>query len=498
MPEITRVPFNRSALPAPRCALGVALGLGLLAGAAFAQPTAVTPRSPACGGEPTLEIFLVDDLEDGSDRVPGDGLCQNEQFRCNLRAAIQEANALGSPGSPPSCLILVGGVHRLSRPGRNEDDALFGDLDVHRALRIQGIGPFPAFTLIEAQGLDRVLQVHATPNFRPRLSIANLRLSGGHTALPDTAGGGAILSAGELVLEDVELVGHRADQGHGGAVAMLASTPVTTQLTLSRVLLASNEARAGHGGALWLQGWANAPLALLAEEVVAQDNRALDGGAMAGTGEVAMAIRGSAFFGNAASQGAGGIAVGSGARLQLDASTLHANAGSGGALALRNAGTVRVSHLTLTENVGPGLHARATPVELSASILHGNSAADLDVDGLLNSLRSGFNVLGDGSIDGISLAELKPATWWVGADPALGAMGSVGGFAPGRKPLSGSPVIDGYRQLPAGQPACSGVDQRGLTRPQVLTPGIAPGEGCDIGAIELGERLYASGFESAP
>lgn len=71
------------------------------------------------------------------------------------------------------------------------------------------------------------------------------------------------------------------------------------------------------------------------------------------------------------------------------------------------------------------------------------------------------------------------------ADPLLGPLQDNSGFTLTQAPGPGSPAID------AGDPTnCSGVDQRGVARPQ--------GPRCDIGAVELiqNDVIFASGFEN--
>ena len=60
------------------------------------------------------------------------------------------------------------------------------------------------------------------------------------------------------------------------------------------------------------------------------------------------------------------------------------------------------------------------------------------------------------------------------ADPKLGTLGNHGGPTPTIPLLAGSPAIDA---IPAGDPSCTGSDQRGMPRPG--------GSACDIGAFEL-------------
>ena len=72
------------------------------------------------------------------------------------------------------------------------------------------------------------------------------------------------------------------------------------------------------------------------------------------------------------------------------------------------------------------------------------------------------------------------------ADPMLGSLQDNGGFTKTHLPAPGSPAID------AGDPGnCSGVDQRGVARPQ--------GARCDIGSVEVtpadNDHIFADGFE---
>lgn len=73
------------------------------------------------------------------------------------------------------------------------------------------------------------------------------------------------------------------------------------------------------------------------------------------------------------------------------------------------------------------------------------------------------------------------------ADPMLGSLQDNGGFTKTHLPAPGSPAID------AGDPGnCSGVDQRGVARPQ--------GARCDIGSVEVtpadDDHIFADGFEN--
>jgi predicted outer membrane repeat protein len=61
-----------------------------------------------------------------------------------------------------------------------------------------------------------------------------------------------------------------------------------------------------------------------------------------------------------------------------------------------------------------------------------------------------------------------------GGDPLLGALADNGGATQTLMPQIGSPLVN---HIPSGDPGCTGVDQRGVSRPQ--------GPACDIGAVEV-------------
>ncbi|HEX7133049.1 MAG TPA: hypothetical protein VF228_10755, partial [Iamia sp.] len=69
---------------ARRIALALAASALLATGA-----TACEPSEPAA--------FTVDPVATGADATPGDGVCEDGDGRCSLRAAVEEANALATP-----------------------------------------------------------------------------------------------------------------------------------------------------------------------------------------------------------------------------------------------------------------------------------------------------------------------------------------------------------------------------------------------------------------
>ena len=68
--------------------------------------------------------------------APGDGICASALGDCTLRAAIQETNALAGPDE----IRAPAGVYGISIPGRGEDGAATGDLDITDDLDLAGAG----------------------------------------------------------------------------------------------------------------------------------------------------------------------------------------------------------------------------------------------------------------------------------------------------------------------------------------------------------------------
>lgn len=79
-------------------------------------------------------IFTVNSTDDAIDTAPGDGFCATDTAICTLRAAIMEANAL--PGT--DTITLPDGLYTLTLNGKNENQALTGDLDITSPIILNG------------------------------------------------------------------------------------------------------------------------------------------------------------------------------------------------------------------------------------------------------------------------------------------------------------------------------------------------------------------------
>ena len=170
----------------------------------------------------TAATFTVDTVTlDLGDIDPGDGECAWATFppvgqRCTLRAAIMEANA--SPG-PDRVIVPFGAEIVLSRPGRNEDSAALGDLDITGPLEVRtaSVSDPASSPTIDADGIDRVFDVHFSAG---EVHLVNLRITGGAANDATTYVGGGVRSQVPMLhLWYCEVVGNVANAGGGLYVA---------------------------------------------------------------------------------------------------------------------------------------------------------------------------------------------------------------------------------------------------------------------------------------
>ena len=396
--------------------------------------------------------FNVNNTADDRDLQPGDGKCQvgiNIPV-CTLRAAIQETNALaGSNG-----ITLPPGTYSLTRPGRSEDSALIGDLDVTDTLTIVGAGADS--TSIDANEFDRVF--HVLPN--ANLTISGVTIREGFATGLDGAGinlgsvGGGIMHQGvSLRLFDSILMNNRANAGGGIYSAHHPTDPPRTILI---------EACSFRGNRAEDLGFTNA-----------------DGGAVENRGGT-VTIRGSTFFENFAASGTAGGGGGAAIRgesggdtVLIENSTISGNTGSP-AIGSLNVDFV-LNNTTIANNssygVGFGACADCAVITFSNTIVANNAAGDCAFS-LSKVISKGYNLSSDGSCGFIGTGDLE------NTDPLLGPLQDNGGLTLTHALLAESPAIDA-----GDNSVCPADDQRGIFRPQ---DGDGDSEAvCDIGAYEL-------------
>ncbi|HSP55757.1 MAG TPA: CSLREA domain-containing protein [Dehalococcoidia bacterium] len=124
----------------------VLTSLALLIALTGAVALLLPPRADAA-------TFVVNDTGDAVDAALGNGSCATAGAVCTLRAAIQEANALGGADT----ITLPAGTYTLGIGGADEDVSATGDLDITGDLTINGAGA--GTTTVDGGGIDRVFQV---------------------------------------------------------------------------------------------------------------------------------------------------------------------------------------------------------------------------------------------------------------------------------------------------------------------------------------------------
>jgi CSLREA domain-containing protein len=469
--------------------------------------------------------FTVTTTGDYSDSSPGDGSCTNAGpiagnveaptvVSCSLRAAIEEANALGGIASIDFSPSLDGNPITLG----SQLPA------VTTQLAITGNGA-PA-TIVEASTCDpialpnackpatwRVFQIGAAGN----LALADLTVRHGNVTAGD---GGGILNSGTLRLSGVTISANSAVDSGGGIEnastgtidAIVASTfsgnqsgnngggvdnfsgGTITQITSSH--FSANQAWYGAGlyagiagqvsnstfvgnTALYYGGgiYADRNLSLVTRCTFDGNSSGEQGGGFYTDSTNAVGqIAASLFTGNSSKYG-GGLREFDGSMGTIVNSTFSGNTATveGGAIETKSGVITGIFNVTITGNTAPlgaGIYTESN-IPISNSIFGDNSGAGANCEGTFTD--SGGNFSDDASCD--SAGTIVPGT-----DYSL-TLANNGGPTKTHALLHGSPAIDTTGACPA---ELHGVDQRGAPRD----------DHCDSGAFEY-NFIFADGFEGS-
>jgi uncharacterized repeat protein (TIGR01451 family)/CSLREA domain-containing protein len=477
-------------------------------------------------------VFTVDAFFDAVDETPGDGVCATASYRpvgraCTLRAAIQEANALGGAHT----IVLPSGTYTLSLlTGDYYVDATSdasGSLKIFADVTLSGAGAFT--TAIDANHLYRVLQVHGTA------SISGVTIQHGRIDPAASIGeyGGGIVNFGTLDLTASRIRQNAAGRGGGisndgdmtltsvlvgdNSAAVAGGIDNDGSLTLTNSSVAFNTAEESAGGIYNLGtvtltqsdvlhniaygndggGILNNNTVVVDHSTVARNTAGHSGGGIISYGLGTSSFFGLLFYGdapfdsavvtithstiskNAGFSGAGG-GIANGGTVTLDNSTVSGNGveQQGGGIA--NAGAMTVTNSTIAHNVaypstgtggglftfGPYKDGAEVPTSvLRNTIVANNSDDDCDGDPLTSVTSLGHNLDSDGTCALSNIGDLSDVS------PFLGPLALNGGVTLTHALLAGSPAID-----TGDNAACPADDQRGVARPQ--------GPACDIGAYE--------------
>ncbi len=438
--------------------------------------------------------FTVNSTGDEPDADLRDRICLTASGTCTLRAAIQQANATGSPDT----ITLPAGVYVLTVAGRNEDAAATGDLDIKRKVTI--IGAAVEATIIDGNLIDRVFDVQrqATLNIS-RVTIRNgLAISEG-TTNPQSGGGIRIQRGATLNVTDAVVTNNTAtiDISHctcgnrGGAIYADAKS----RLQLTNVVVSNNLAtdpggQDGLGGGIQLDSPNKAVLTDVS--VIGNTSAGAGGGiVLQGRGSSTVTLTDVTIDNNAAMGGVGAGMAATGRsrdRLMLTNVTISDNQHDQNAGIYSEGITAVLTNVTISGNyrgvaIGGGT-ATLTNVTV-ANNLAGISGGPMTLKNtILANSTTGINCEGSGPItsagnnlDSGNTCGFSGPGDLNNTDPILGPLANNGGPTKTHALPVGSPAIDAGTNT-----GCPSTDQRGLPRPR---DGDGNGSSiCDMGAFE--------------
>lgn len=420
--------------------------------------------------------FVVNDLSDDAD-VTREGLCLTAAGRCTLRAAMQEADYWSV--TKQIITFSISGKIELNAPLPTVTDGSGLTIDGSgHTISIDGRNLLRPF-LIEKSGHLELIAIHIVNGYgksggallnRGTLDLRKVTLLNNAAFFAFyLEGGGALMNEGGLANVEDSHISMNTSEGRGGGIFNAQGTLRIKNSTIDRN---------GSKGLYFLEG----------------------GGIASHSGDLSVV---SSTVSSNIAQAGGGISVLFG-KASIQASTISGNYASstadGGGL--RNSGgMVEVTNTTISGNYVPEVGGGIYNEQRWESVLIVNTSTIAD---------NGAGVAGGG------VWSLPPATLYIGnsvlsnAAPSRPDCGELvapianlirdpsGCTITGTPPITGNPLLapladnggptkthgllPGSPALNAGDPAVcaaapvSGVDQRGVVRPQ--------GPGCDLGAYE--------------
>jgi len=384
-----------------------------------------------------------------------DGACDAD---CSLREAIEAANAAAG------AVMVPAGTYTLSRAGSNEAGNVTGDLDIRNDMGIYGAGM--GQTVIDANSIDRVMDVVTGVQDANTLILGDMTLTHGAATIPQSPRGGAIqdlsLSPGFLGLERVALVDNHAQNSGGGLDTASAGTIRESHFTKNDV-----SAVGIGGGGIFLFNPQNRPFEIESSTFDDNGGTSPTGGGILTNGN--LHLTNSTVSGNRVEQIGGGIRAGGGV-FEMSSTTV----------AFNEAGIPSIAN-----GAGVFLDGSCCTFKLYNNIIAGNIAGDCSRYPFSAAIESHHNHVQDP----------RECTFagtgdTVGTDPGLDPqLANNGGPTPTHALPFTSPAHDAGD--PAGCNAPDGLplanDQRGV--------GFSRLDGrCDKGAYEQ-TVLFANGFE---
>jgi hypothetical protein len=366
---------------------------------------------------------------------------------CSLRQLLEYENALETPPSPPDVIVVPSGTYEL----------LYGTLTITQSLVILGGGARTTTVDISSDAYPERVFITQSPA-ESASGIFGLKIAGGTADADENSYsdfGGDIRNTGSLLLSEDWITEGTASGGAG--IANDAGT-----LVLERSLVSDNHASTGSGEAGGIQNYGSAGCegectgkkAVLAVEdsTVADNDASLGAGIFSLTEDEVPDENGVSIINST-------IAYNSTQEEPCDGCTAR---GLGAGL-LAYDGTIAVegSIVAYNSKTSSGKLTYTNCAATSPATIVSPLGYDLETG-----TDCGFKSTGD-------LQNTSP-------DFSSSAPQNNGGSTNTLAPEPTSPAVDA---IPTSDSTlCTGLDQRGVTRPQ--------GAGCDIGAVELAPSTF--------
>jgi CSLREA domain-containing protein len=407
------------------------------------------------------QSFAVNTTADTIDADPGDGTCADSSGNCSLRAAVMEANALGSP----TIINIPAGTYTLTRTSSIDEQG--GDLDLKSDITLRGADQ--ATTILDGNNATGLVEVFSDK----RVSMENLTIqkAPGRVGFSTVA---ALRNEGTLSLSGVT-IRDNGSSGDGDGFSN-AGNATLTNVTLSNnsgtgfsnygTATLTNVTLSNNGG----RGFYNWRTATLTNVTLSNNS---------GTGfyndYFATATLTNVTLSNNSGRGFHNSGTATLTNVTLSGNRTTDSSGGGG---IYNGGTLDLNFTTITNNTAPGgggLRIGSGTVRLRGVILSGNTATGGTGPECEGSLTSqGYNLIKSNA----DCSFTRDSTDILNQDANLAALANNGGSVQTHLPNTGSPVLD---KVPAANCTTIGgtalsTDARGVSRPQ--------NGSCDIGAVE--------------
>lgn len=375
-----------------------------------------------CSEQGPVPTFTVSTTTDGADINPGDGLSDDGDGNCTLRAAIQETNA--TPGH--DIISLPAGTYTITTTG---------SLDITDDLTIIGAGADT--TIIDGENQSRVFRISSDII----VEISNLTIQNGNDT---TIGGGGIYNSGTLTLTDAVIKNNTASSAGGifndAGILNVDSTIVggnsasssggirnTGTITITNSTVSDNTSGcaggdldnksggtatitgceftgndAPHGGGIANDGGD----ADISDTIISGNRSSSDGGGILNMPGCTLTMTNSIISDNFAIA-AGGI--NNAGNMTMDTCIVSGNTGETHAGGIANGGILNITNSTISDNTaetsgGGAIHNVSATLRITNSMIHGNTAAanggaisthlDTTVE-IMNCTISGNTALGD-------------------------------------------------------------------------------------------------------